>query len=92
MTSYGTSAHSAGLGLVSLCVCLCFVFRVGLFVIGLVILSFCVLCGCCLVVSTSAIDCRNNLLCFRWDDKLYTLTHSCRLVCINLRHQPTSTY
>ena len=33
-----------------------------MFVIGLVILCFCVLFGSCLVVSTSAIDCLERLV------------------------------
>jgi len=52
-----------GLGLVSFCACFCVYLTIAsLFVIGLVILCFCVLYGCCLVVSTSAMDCLERLV------------------------------
>ena len=66
------------------CVRVCFEFisEVSFFVLGLVILYF--LCSplrCCLVVSTSATNCLERLVCkmtccVEWDFKPYTLTHS----------------
>ena len=52
-----------GLGLVSFCMCFCvFLMRSSLFVTGLVILCFCALFCCCLVVITSTIDCLERLV------------------------------
>ena len=55
-----------------------FLLRLNLFVIGSVILCFCVLFGCCLVVIISTINClktrpKNDWLCVERDVKLYPL-------------------
>ena len=49
-----------------------------MFVIGFVILCFCVLFGCCFVISTNTVDFLESPVpkypCIEWDVELYTLT------------------